>query len=83
MSEQQSKSKTGWQMLLLAIILIGFPAGSWYYLSEGFEYQLAARDQLRKTHQLSAHDQLDLLKGEMPETLMGKMLVIALLPNSE
>lgn len=83
MSEKQSKIRTRWQMLLLAIILIGFPAGSWYYLSKGFEYQLAARDQLRKTHQLETPDQIKLLKGEMPDDLMGKMFVIALLPNTE
>ncbi len=83
MSEQETKSGTGWQMLLLAIILIGFPAGSWYYLSEGFKYQLAARDQLRKTDQLQTYEQLELIKGEIPETLTGKMFVIALLPYSE
>lgn len=83
MNEQQSKSKGRWQLLLVLIVLLGFPAGSWYYLSKGFAYQMTARDQLRKTHQLQTPSQLKLLKGDMPEALAGNMFVIALLPNVE
>jgi hypothetical protein len=44
---------------------------------------MAARDQLRKIDQLPAPESLSLLKGELPETLMGNMYVVALLPESD
>jgi len=83
MNDQAVKKRTLWQMLMLAIILVGFPLGSWIYLTKGFNYQMAAREQLRKTDQIHLPNDLQMVKGERPEKLMGSMYILALIPESE
>lgn len=78
MTEQSNKKRTYIQMLLLAIILVGFPFGSYVYLKKGYNYQKAAREQLRQTDKMPSHQALELLKGELPETMEEKMFVLAM-----
>lgn len=83
MTDKEIRKRTLWQMLMLAVILVGFPLGSWVYLTKGFNYQMAAREQLRKTDQLPAPDDFQLVSGELAETLIGNMFIVTLVPNSD
>ena len=48
MSEgKQSKGFQIFQYVLLALMLIVFPAGSWYYLNQGFDYRKTVMEELQ------------------------------------
>jgi hypothetical protein len=84
MREEQpvSRSRRIIVSTLLLIFLVGMPLVSYIYLKKGYDYQLEALSDLRKTHRLTDHSQLRLLYGTQPEEdLFGNMYILGLLPN--
>lgn len=67
------------QILMLALFLIGLPLGSYIYLKKGYEYQKAAMSELSKEHQLPDLSQWQPIAGALPDTLMEKMYLVGFL----
>ena len=65
--------------LLLIILLVGFPLGSYLYLKKGYDYQKAALDDMRRTDRLTDASSLELVSGELPEVQQGVSRIIGLL----
>ena len=85
--ENQKKSRLSRivQILILALILIGFPAGSWFYLKKGAEYRRANISELGDLGKFEP--QGTFLNVEMmpasADSLRGKMLLIAAAQQSD
>ncbi len=72
------------QFLGLILMLVVFPAGSWFYLQSGLDYQRGARAELRDYGQLKDF-QFTNQKGKTfnADELKGKISVVALVPETE
>ena len=65
------------QLALLGLILVGLPAGSWYYLQKGLDYRLAVKNELKELGTLSPMA-FDLLSGQELEfkRIENKVVVV-------
>ena len=89
MKEEESVStrnprRFGVQLILLAIILVGFPAGSWYYLQKGLDYQRGIQADLTELGTLTPFE-LQILQGKDIdfEYLENKVLIAAYLDANQ
>ncbi|MEM6963117.1 MAG: SCO family protein [Bacteroidota bacterium] len=76
--------KSKFQIFVLFIILIGFPALSWYYLKSGFDYQMTARAELKDYGNLTTFSFTDMEGKELnQDSLKSKMVVLAFLGKND
>ena len=85
--ESKPKAKSGRfiiQLIMLGIILVGFPAGSWYYLQKGLDYQRAIQQDLGELGAVKPFS-LEVLQGKEIdfEFLKGSVIVVAHLDRND
>lgn len=78
------KRKKILQTLALLLFLAGLPIGSWYYLSEGYNYRKALLDDLGQLGQIPQATLIDARDSIIStESLRGKALVIGALNTGD
>lgn len=69
--------------LILLILLVGFPAASYFYMKDGFDYRKRAIEAQGDYGKMPNLQPLNPLRGELPEALRGSMLVAGWLDMEE
>lgn len=75
----KNRARGIFQIIMLALFLVGLPLGSYIYLKKGYEYQKAAMSELSKDHQLPNLAQWQVVAGALPDTLSDKMYLVGFL----
>ncbi len=62
--------------LVLTVVLVGFPLVSYIYLKGGYNYRKAAIDMMEDHGRMPDLTRLDRVRGNLPDSLRGNMVVI-------
>lgn len=67
----------------ILLLLIGFPALSYYYMKDGWNYRVRAIEAQGDFGKMPSLNQLAPLRGKLPEELRGSMVVVGWLDANE
>lgn len=70
-------------LLIILVLLVGFPAASYYYMSDGWNYRVRAIEAQGDFGKMPKLNKLKALKGKLPDELRGSMTVVGWLDKDE